>query len=210
MATAADAGIGEEDVDRAIMTFGLGDLEGGVGPDVVLLDAATSAALARFQARHGLTGDGVLGTRTLAALQVTPAARVTQITLALERLRWVPDLGARRVIAVNIPMFALAAWEAGRLAGPPAFTMPVIVGRAVRTQTPVFAATLDRVVFRPYWNVPRSIVRDEVLPAVRRDPRYFGRQQMELVRGGGDDAPVVPAATCGCGNVPARTTRWAS
>ena len=177
----------------------LGDLVGdrvGEGGAAVL-DAGTSAALARFQVRHGLTGDGVLGARTLAALQVTPAARVTQITLALERLRWVPDLGARRVIAVNIPMFALAAWEAGRLAGPPALTMDVIVGRAVRTQTPVFAATLERVIFRPYWNVPVSIVRDEVLPAVRRDPRYFERQQMELVRGGGDDAPVVPADAAG-------------
>ena len=161
------------------------------------LDAPTSAALARFQVRHGLTGDSVLGPRTLAALQVTPTARVAQIVLALERLRWTPDLGTRRVIAVNIPMFALATWEAGGLDGPPALTMDVIVGRAVRTQTPVFAARLDRVIFRPYWNVPWSIVRDEVLPAIRRDARYLTRQQMELVRGGGDDAPVVPGDAAG-------------
>lgn len=178
----------------------LGDLDaaapaGAVPADV--LDPTTSAALARFQARHGLTADGVLGRRTIAALQIAPAARVTQITLALERLRWAPDLGTRRVIAVNIPMFGLAAWEGGRIEGPPALTMNVIVGRAVRTQTPVFAATLDRVIFRPYWNVPRSIVRDEVLPAIRRDARYLERQQMELVRGGGDDAPVVPADAAG-------------
>jgi len=178
----------------------LGDLAPGADARDVTpaaLDGGTSAALARFQVRHGLTGDGVLGVRTLAALQVSPSARAAQISLALERLRWAPDVGTRRVIVVNIPMFALAGWEARHLDGPPALTMDVIVGRALRTQTPVFAATLDHVIFRPYWNVPRSIVRDEVLPAIRRDPRYLDRQQMELVRGGGDTAPVVAADAAG-------------
>ena len=175
---------------RRLVAFG--DLEAGRGTGDTY-DADTVAAVARFQARHGLTADGVLGRRTIATLQVTPAARATQIALALERLRWVPDLGTRRAVAVNIPMFQLAAWDAGRLGGPPSLTMKVIVGEAVKTETPVFAATLSHVIFRPYWNVPPSIVRKEVLPALRRDAGYLERQRMELVAGPGDDAPVVAA-----------------
>jgi len=147
----------------------------------------------RFQGRHGLTSDGAIGTRTVAALQVPAAARADQIALALERLRWLPDLGTRRVVAVNIPMFRLWAWEPGPLDEAPVFATDVIVGRAVRTETPVFVETLDHVIFRPYWNVPSSIVRDEVLPAIRRRPGYLASQQMEIVRGPGDDAEVVPA-----------------
>ncbi|MEZ5416626.1 MAG: L,D-transpeptidase family protein [Vicinamibacterales bacterium] len=174
-----------------------GDLAPGDGGSGPAYDAATAAAVSRFQARHGLEPDGVLGRRTAAALQVSPGQRAAQIELALERLRWVPDLGTRRVIAVNIPMFQLATWEAGRLREPPARVMKVIVGEAVRTETPVFLETLSHVIFRPYWNVPASIVHNEVLPALRRNPRYLERQHMELVRGPGDDAPIVPADAAG-------------
>ena len=131
-----------------------------------IVEAEVNAAVGRFQARHGLTPDGALGPRTIAALQVPVATRARQITLALERLRWLPDLGARRVVVVNIPMFRLWAWEAGQLGAPPARSMEVIVGRAMRNETPVFLSTMDHLIFRPYWNVPVSIVREEVLPAI--------------------------------------------
>ncbi|MBL8135039.1 MAG: L,D-transpeptidase family protein [Acidobacteria bacterium] len=173
----------------------LGDLEAAAAP----APGATTyveplvSAVRRFQRRHGLAPDGTIGARTVAALQVPVASRADQIVLALERLRWLPDLGTRRVVAVNIPMFRLWAWEPGPLDQPPVRSMDVIVGRALRTETPVFVETLDHVIFRPYWNVPPSIVRDEVLPAIRRNPRYLNTQQMEIVRGPGDDAVVVPA-----------------
>jgi murein L,D-transpeptidase YcbB/YkuD len=155
------------------------------------LDDSLVEALRRFQRRHGLTADGVLGTRTVAALRVEPDQRVRQITLALERLRWLPDLGTRRMVAVNIPMFRAWAWDAARDDATPAFAADVIVGRAVRTQTPVFVDVMERVIFRPYWNVPRSILMQEVLPAIRRTPAYLARQGMEVVQGEGDDATVV-------------------
>lgn len=145
----------------------------------------------RFQRRHGLSADGVLGARTRAALAVSPATRAWQITLALERLRWLPDLGARRLVAVNIPMFRLWAWDTALDDDMPALAMDVIVGRAVRTRTPVFVDVMERVIFRPYWNIPPSILREEVLPAIRRDPGYLTRQHMEVVRGEGDDGRVV-------------------
>ena len=145
----------------------------------------------RFQARHGLTPDGVLGARTIAAARVPASARVHQIELALERLRWLPDLGARRLVVVNIPMFRLWAWDTLDVSLPPAFSTRVIVGQAVRTETPVFIEAMEHVIFRPYWNVPRSILRGEILPAMRRDAGYLARQQMEVVGGAGDDARPV-------------------
>jgi L,D-transpeptidase YcbB len=147
----------------------------------------------RFQSRHGLESDGIVGTATQAALQVPLAWRVRQIELALERLRWLPDLGDQRFIGLNIPMFHLWAWDSTRPTGSPAFGMRAIVGRALSTQTPVFVEEMRYVVFRPYWNVPRSILRNEILPIVERDPDYLRRQHMEIVRGPGDDAQPVAA-----------------
>ncbi|HUG23742.1 L,D-transpeptidase family protein [Piscinibacter sp.] len=143
-----------------------------------------------FQRRHGLADDGVLGRATHAALQVPLASRVRQIELALERLRWLPHLGNGPFIAINIPMFRLWARDA---AAPP-MDMAVIVGRALKTQTPVFTEEMTHLIFRPYWNVPRSILLGEVLPALQRDPTYLQRHDMEIVRGGADDAPVLSAA----------------
>jgi murein L,D-transpeptidase YcbB/YkuD len=116
---------------------------------------------------------------------------VRQIELALERLRWLPHLGDQRLIALNIPMFRLWAWDTIPRSGVPLFGMDVIVGRALRTQTPVFGEQMREVIFRPYWNVPRSILRNEVLPRIARDPEYLRREDMEIVRGEGDDASHV-------------------
>ena len=148
----------------------------------------------RFQLRHGLEVDGVLGKATLAALQVPMAWRVRQIELALERLRWLPPLSGPRLIALNIPMFQVWGWDALPPNDVPSFETDVIVGRARSTRTPVLAGKLQEVIFRPYWNVPRSILLNEILPAIRRDPEYLSRQAMELVQGQGDDAPVVEAS----------------
>jgi murein L,D-transpeptidase YcbB/YkuD len=148
-------------------------------------------AVKRFQGRHGLAQDGVIGRSTHAALRIPIATRVRQIELALERLRWLPHLGEQRLIAINIPMFRLWAWDAIPPDGEPLFGMDVIVGRALRTQTPVFVEQLQELIFRPYWNVPSSIVRHEILPLLGRDPEYLRREQMEIVLGPGDDARVV-------------------
>ena len=167
-----------------------GDVAPGDVPpaDSGTYDGALVAGVQRFQTRHGLTPDGVLGARTVAAARVAVAVRVRQIEIALERLRWLPDLGGRRLIAVNIPMFRLWAWDSLEASPVPAFSTRVIVGRAMRTETPVFVETMEHVIFRPYWNVPPSILRNEILPALRRDASYLTRQQMEVVRGPGDVA----------------------
>lgn len=171
----------------------LGDLGASAAPAGSLFEAELVEAVRRFQARHGLDTDAVIGRGTVAALNVTPSQRVRQIELALERLRWLPQRSGRPVLAINIPMFRLWAWDAGAPESAPALAMEVIVGRAVRTQTPVFADEMTHLIFRPYWNVPRSILRNEVLPAVARDPGYLARHDMEIVSGPGDDAKPVAA-----------------
>lgn len=169
----------------------LGDLATDAVPSATHYDGALVEAVRRFQSRHGLDSDGVIGRGTVAALSVTPGRRVRQIALAMERLRWLPPRSGRPVIAINIPMFRLWAWDAGAAESAPVLSMEVIVGRAVRTQTPVFADEMTHLIFRPYWNVPRSILRNEVLPAALRDPGYLARHDMEIVSGPGDDAKPV-------------------
>jgi L,D-transpeptidase YcbB len=170
-----------------------GDLPADAPQSTSVYDATLAEALRRFQSRHGLDADGVIGRSTLAALNVGVAQRVRQIELAMERLRWLPQRSGRPFIAINIPMFRLWAWDADAAEDSPALGMGVIVGRAVRTQTPVFADEMTHLIFRPYWNVPRSILRNEVLPAAEADAQYLQRHDMELVAGQGDDARPLQA-----------------
>jgi murein L,D-transpeptidase YcbB/YkuD len=186
---------GQEDAAAAALRqrlIAFGDLSAqALSPDPGGYDAVLADAVRRFQARHGLEPDGVLGRATLAELNVAPALRVRQIELALERLRWLPRRSGRPVIAVNIPMYRLWAWDRGADDDRPSLSMGVIVGKAMRTRTPVFADELRYLVFRPYWNVPRSIVRDELLPAIARDPTYLARHDMELSSVPGDELPRI-------------------
>ncbi len=178
---------------RRLVAFGDLPANVPVPAEPFVYDGALVDGVKRFQTRHGLEPDGVLGKSTQAALRVPLAMRVRQIELALERLRWVPHLGDKRFVAVNIPMFRLWAWDGISQDGDPSFDMGVIVGRALNTQTPVFVEEMRSVVFRPYWNIPSSIARGETLPAAERDPDYLRRQNMEIVSGMGDDARPVPA-----------------
>ena len=175
------------------LLLALGDLPPDAAQFTDCDDATLVEGLRRFQTRHGLAADGAIGRATLAALNVPLAQRVHQLELALERLRWLPDLGARPFVAINIPMFRLWAWDPAAPAGT-SISMGVVVGRALNTQTPVLSEEMRYLVFRPYWNVPRSIVRNDVLPALARDPDYLQRNDMEIVRGAGDDAQPVAAS----------------
>lgn len=153
-------------------------------------------AVERFQARHGLTPDGVIGPRTLEALNVPFARRVRQIELALERLRWLPPLDDRAFIIVNIPAFELWAYgprpAAKFLEAGPAERMRVVVGKALNKQTPVFMEDLRWLEFRPYWNVPYSITVREILPHARQDPGYLAANGYEIVPAFGNDVSALP------------------
>ena len=164
-------------------------------PGTTRYDSALVAALQAFQQRHGLGGDGVIGTATLARLQVTPAVRVRQIGLALERLRWTPLLQGPRMIVVNLPEFVLRAYEvdaAQRIQV--RREMRVIVGKALDTRTPLFDEAMRAVEFSPYWNVPPSIARGELIPQLRRAPGVWARDGYEFVTDGGGVQRALDAA----------------
>jgi murein L,D-transpeptidase YcbB/YkuD len=167
----------------------LGDLNAAPS-DGNKIDASLEAALRHFQERHGLNPDGVIGARTYEALTTPLSRRVQQIELTLERWRWLAGLQQRPDIVVNIPQFTLYTLPAPNLPDANPLEMQVIVGR-VRDRTPIFAAQIQEVVFQPYWDVPSSILRKELLPKIRKDPSYLERHHFEIVRGAGDDAAVV-------------------
>jgi murein L,D-transpeptidase YcbB/YkuD len=136
------------------------------------------AAVKRFQDRHGLDPDGRLGRHTIAEMNVPLAQRVRQIELTLERWRWLPEQYGDAPIIVNIPEFRLRAYDKNFRV---AVTMKVVVGKAYDHKTPIFMSNLQSVIFRPYWDVPISIVRAEIVPDLQRNPNYLDRQDMEIV-----------------------------
>lgn len=174
-----------------------GDLaQPGEGP---LFDEALAAAVRRFQARHGLAADGAVGEATLAALNVPLADKIEQVVLNMERLRWLPhDLGDDYV-KVNIAAFDLAVVHKGATA----LSMRVVVGRTYR-QTPVFASRIERVELNPYWNVPVSIARKDILPHILADPNYLGGHNFEVFTSWGPDAKKVDPRSVDWRNVAAR------
>ena len=157
----------------------LGDLpqDAAASPDEQKYDPSLVDAVKQFQARHGLTADGKLGKETIRQLNVPLANRVVQLQDALERWRWLPAKFPQPPVVANIPEFVLRVFTADQKV---ALSMNVVVGKAVRTQTPVFAEDMKYIVFRPYWNVPPSIVRGEIVPAIVKDRDYIGRKGFEV------------------------------
>lgn len=174
----------------------LGDLVSGM--DTIVLhstayDSTLLGAVQHFQERHGLLPDGVIGNGVIRALNVSPAQRVRTMLINMERLRWVPEAYAPDLILVNIPEYRMHIFENGK----EAWSMDVVVGTQA-TRTVIFSDTLSRIVFSPYWGVPSSIVRGEILPAMKKDPNYLSRKGFERI--GGTDALPVLRQKPGAGN----------
>jgi L,D-transpeptidase YcbB len=131
----------------------------------------------RFQIRHGLEAAGKLGPQTITELNRPMSERVEFLRLTLERWRWIPDNFSQAPIIVNIPEFVLRAYDSP---GKPALVMRVVVGRAIRTQTPLLEEDMKYVVFWPYWNVPPSILRGEIIPKIVKDPAYLQKNAFEV------------------------------
>jgi murein L,D-transpeptidase YcbB/YkuD len=162
----------------------LGDLpqDAAENVDPHQYDASLVDAVKHFQSRHGIGADGKLDKDTIRLLNVPLAARVVQLDDALERWRWLPPNFPQPPVVVNIPEFVLRAFSPDQKV---ALSMNVVVGRAVRTQTPVFAEDMKYLVFRPYWNVPPSILRGEIIPAIAKDRGYIERKGFEVTDSSG-------------------------
>jgi len=148
-----------------------GDLTASVeAVDANLYDANLQAAMRRFQVRHGLDADGVVGAKTLEAINVTPAQRRQQVVLNMERWRWLAeDLGEKHVL-VNIAGFELKVIDHNTTV----LRKPVIVGRDYR-RTPVFSDRIRYIVFNPTWTVPHKLAVKDKLPEIKKDPSYLQR-----------------------------------
>lgn len=160
----------------------LGDLSPSTAIPTVY-DATLEQAVKRFQERHGLEVDGIIGKATLAELSITPEQRVRQVEISLERLRWTPLTTHERMIVVNVPEFILRGYYVNASKVEPQIEMRVIVGKAFNTSTPLFDGKMEFIEFSPYWNIPYSIARSETIPHLRRDPGYLNRLGMEFVIG---------------------------
>jgi murein L,D-transpeptidase YcbB/YkuD len=156
-----------------------------IAPDSLTVPPGVIGALKRFQERHGLEADGLLGRMTFAALNVPAAERARQIASNMERYRWLPRSLGSRYVYVNVPSFRLDAYDSGQRV----LTMKVVVGSEYQGRaTPVFSDSMESVVFRPYWNVTPTITKNEILPKVAKDPGYLARNHMEYYRSGGGRA----------------------
>lgn len=153
-------------------------------PDPQLYDKAVADAVRAFQRSKGLKADGVLGSGTLAYLNAKPANVVSKILINMERARWLPAEMPNRYLMADVAGFTLRMVEDGREAG----RMRIVVGRE-ETRTPMLADRMEYIEVNPYWNVPASILQDEIAPAVlEQGPGYLTSRDMELVSGYGDDA----------------------
>ena len=159
----------------------------------LLYDGAVAEGVKRFQKRHILKPDGIVGKKTLAALNVPLAARVRQLELAMERGRWLPSVHERPTIFVNVPLFRL--WASDPAEGHEPLRMKVVVGKALRHRTPIFVDHVEYVVFHPYWNPTYRIATREILPKARKDPLYLASERLEIVASGRYDAASWPATS---------------
>jgi murein L,D-transpeptidase YcbB/YkuD len=165
-----------------------GDL-GGDGATGQVYDESLEAAVVRYQSRHGLTADGLVGRATFAALNVPIQERINQIIVNLERWRWLPESLGERYVIVNIAGFRLDVIEQGE----PALSMRVVVGRPYR-RTPVFSDTIRYLVLNPSWEVPSRIAIQDKLPLIKQNPGYLTEQGFDLLEGwGSDERRIDPA-----------------
>jgi murein L,D-transpeptidase YcbB/YkuD len=147
-----------------------------------LYEGELVTAVKRFQSRHGLVPNGRMDTTTLEQLNTPLRARVRQLELALERWRRRPYDPARPAIVLNLPEFRLRTFGGANAAGhDPELEMKVVVGEAPDHKSPILRSQLETVIFLPYWNVPASIQRIELLPEIKQDRSWVSANRFEMV-----------------------------
>lgn len=177
-----------------------GDLSVNADTTDTLFDDILEAGVRRFQYRHGLDADGIVGAATTRALNTPVRDRLIATELNLERWRWLPqDLGERHIV-VNIAGFDVRVIESDEVV----MQMKAVVGRLYR-QTPVFSGRMTYLVLSPFWHIPPTIARQDVLPQVQRDVEYLSRQNMKVFQGWGADTREVDPHTIDWGSVNRRT-----
>lgn len=145
--------------------------------DLQTYDSAMFLGVKAFQSRNGMEPDGIIGKNTAIGLSASPALLMDKAAVNLERLRWLPDTVRNlELILINIANYQLDYVDKLDTL----FSARVIVGKRYH-ESPVFTAPMSYIVFSPYWNIPPSIIKSEIMPAVRKNPSYLRQKNMEVV-----------------------------
>jgi murein L,D-transpeptidase YcbB/YkuD len=155
-----------------------------------LFDGELVQALKQFQIQNGLEPDGILGQQTIKALNNSAEERSRQIIVNMERWRWLPqDFGSRHIL-VNIAGFYLYVFENQQ----PVMDMRIVAGKPYR-RTPVFSDKLTYLVMHPYWGVPQTIAKKDILPKIKKDPAFLAQQKFKIFHGRGADTKEIAPGT---------------
>jgi murein L,D-transpeptidase YcbB/YkuD len=169
------------DVDPRVANFRArlvvtGDLPDGVSTQSTTFDASLKEAVAAFQTRHALDDDGIVGKQTIAAMNVPVEQRIDQLRVSLERMRWVNQEAADTLVAVNIASFRAFFIKNGEIV----WITRAMVGKTYR-KTPVFSGRIQYMEFNPTWTIPPGILRNDTLPAIKRDPNYLASKNIRVI-----------------------------
>jgi len=172
--------------ERLMAEGGIADSQG----DPSLYDAELEEAVRAFQRRNGLDPDGIVGRRTIAAMNVPAKTRVRQLELNQQRIEALAPKLEGRYILVNIAGQEVEAVNNGRVE----FHERVIVGTQAR-QTPEISSKVTSITFNPYWYVPKSIAMADMLPKIRANPEYLRRQGIRVMQGWADNIRELDPST---------------
>ena len=156
--------------------FLTGDLK--VNDNTIIYTDPLAKAVTNFQHRMGLLENGKINAQTLTELNKPIAFRIKQMMVNLERLRWVPVAMENEFLIVNIPEYKLHIIENGKLV----WTTNVVVGKDVK-QTSIFKGNISSIILNPYWNIPNSIIKTEIIPNIKENPNYLKDNNMEVLSG---------------------------
>ena len=157
-----------------------GDYSGLPVADSAFYDNTLKAAVISYQKRNGLDASGNIGPQTLGEMNVPVEDRIKQIQVNMERLRWLPQRLPSYYLLVTISDYSLSVFDNYQETG----TYPVIVGRSYR-QTPVFHSTMRYLVFNPFWTIPSTILKNDILPEVQKNPDYLNEKHITVTDAAG-------------------------
>ncbi|MBT3178182.1 MAG: L,D-transpeptidase family protein [Desulfobacula sp.] len=148
-----------------------------VPEDKTLYDDDLFVLIKQFQGRHGLNSDGWIGDNTIKMLNMSISDRINVIKVNLERLKWMPDDYGETYILVNLSDYMLSLYKGNRLAA----QHKVIIGKSYR-KTPIFSDKMTYLVFNPTWTVPPTILKNDIIPAVRKDKDYLKKKNIRIFK----------------------------
>ena len=152
-------------------------------------DSCLEKAVKRFQKRHNTSTDGVIGKGTQRLLNISVESKINQVLLNIDRIKWLPRNKTSRQIVVNIPEYMLHYYEYGQEQK----RLRVIVGN-IEHPTPIFSDTLSYLTINPYWKLPASIIKKEVVPAMVKNPNYIKKHRLEIHETWEENSTIIPSS----------------